>query len=89
MRMALGARPRDLESLVLRRAAVLVLIGVPLGLGLALGFGRAMSTLLYGLSAVHPASFLTAVLVISGVAAASAWWPARRAGRVSMLRLIS
>lgn len=88
MRLALGARPRDLESLVLGRALRFIAVGVPLGLALSLGFGRAVTTLLYGVSVGQPVLLSGSVAVIGGVAVAAAWIPARRAGRVSTRRLV-
>ena len=89
MRLALGARPRDLEVLVLGRAARLVMVGLPIGIALALGFGRTVSTLLYGVTTGDPGSLVVAVTVISFVAVAAAWLPARRAGRESPRRLLN
>lgn len=88
MRLALGARPVDLETLVLGRAARFVGVGVPVGLALAFFFGRALSTLLYGVSSGLPALLAVTVLVIGLVALCAAWLPARRAGRVPTRRLL-
>lgn len=82
VRMALGAQTGDLLSLVIGAGMKLVLIGALLGLGGALALTRLLKTLLFGVSATDPLTFIviTALLII--VALLACWIPARRATRV-------
>ena len=82
VRVALGARTRDIERMVLAQAAVVVAVGVGVGLVGAAGLTRLMGTLLYGISAMDPLAFLLAPLVLGAVAMSAALAPARKASRV-------
>jgi putative ABC transport system permease protein len=81
IRMALGARKQDVLSMVLRRALMLVGLGSAIGLGAAFGVGRTISSLLYGVSATDPGTFIavTALLMVIGLLAA--FLPALRASK--------
>jgi predicted permease len=85
IRMALGAQARDVVSLILREAIVLVLVGVAVGVPLVLLAGRFAATLLFGLKPSDPASLTLATLLLCAVALAAAYWPARRATKVDPL----
>ena len=82
IRMALGARVRDVLWLILREAVWLVLIGVAVGLPMIIATTRLVSTLLYGLKANDPASLGLAALILFVVAMGAGYIPARRATRV-------
>jgi putative ABC transport system permease protein len=82
VRLALGARRRDIADLVLRRGAALFAWGAALGLLGAAGAVRVLASLLYGVSRFDPVSFAAALLVLLGVSAAACGVPARRAARV-------
>ena len=82
IRMALGARPGDVLTMILRRGLALAAVGLALGLGLALLLGRFAGDLLYGVAPTDPASFAMALLLVTGAAAAASYVPARRAARV-------
>jgi ABC-type antimicrobial peptide transport system permease subunit len=82
IRMALGAQARDVLSLVVRQGMVLAMVGVVIGLVIALVLTRVMVGLLYGVSATDPVTFAVISLVLSGVALAACFIPARRATRV-------
>ncbi|MEO6443760.1 MAG: FtsX-like permease family protein [Gemmatimonadaceae bacterium] len=79
VRLALGARPRQVEAMVVRDAAVLALTGVAVGLIGAIAFTRILRGLLFGVATWDPLSYAGAAAVLSLVAVASAWAPARRA----------
>ncbi len=82
MRMALGAQAGSVERMVLRQAVVVVAIGAAVGLGLAVWVTRAMSSLLFGVSATDPATFAAVSLLLAAVALAASYLPARRAAHV-------
>ena len=82
LRLALGAAPPRLRAMALRQVAVMTAIGALLGLGIALGLGRAAQALLFGLQGHDPLVMAVALAVLVAVAFAAGWWPARRAMRV-------
>lgn len=82
IRMALGAKARDVLWLILREAVWLVLIGVAVGLPMIIAATQMVSTLLYGLKPNDPASLGLAALVLFVVAMGAGYIPARRATRV-------
>jgi ABC-type antimicrobial peptide transport system permease subunit len=83
VRMALGARPRAVTGLFLRRAGLLVGAGGVLGFLLAVAVTRLVRDLLYGVAPTDPVSFLLALaaLVVAGLLATVL--PARRAARLN------
>ena len=81
IRMALGARPNDVLNLVVGQGMRLTLVGVALGIGGALLATRILTRLLYGVSATDPATFTAIAMLITAVAFAASWVPARRATR--------
>jgi len=82
IRMALGARAADVLRLILGRAVILVGVGLGLGLVAALALTRLMESLLYGVSATDPVTFLSIPLLLMAVALIACYVPARRAARV-------
>ncbi len=82
LRMALGARARDILGLTLRRGLSLVIIGLVLGVAAALMATRAMVGLLYGISPNDPATFLTVISLMIAAGLGASWLPARRAARL-------
>jgi putative ABC transport system permease protein len=82
VRLAIGATPDDVVRLFVREGAMLALIGLAAGLAGALVAGRALTTLLFGVSSTDPITY-AGVAAALGVAALSAsYLPARRAARV-------
>jgi ABC-type antimicrobial peptide transport system permease subunit len=79
VRMALGAEPGQVLWMVLRETLFVSVAGVVLGVPLALGGEKLLSTTLFGLAPHDPWVFSAAVLGISLVTALAAWLPARRA----------
>lgn len=82
IRLALGAQRGDVLRLVLGQGARLAVIGVGIGLAAAAALTRLMTTILFGVSAVDPLTFASVAILLSGVALAACYIPARRAMRV-------
>ena len=82
VRMALGARPRDVLALVARDGARLAGVGVAVGLLLTLAVSRVLASALYGVSATDPGVLAGAGAALATAALAASWIPARRAARV-------
>ena len=89
VRIALGASAARVMRLVAGEGLVLAGAGVALGLGAALVLGRSMSTLLYGVSATDPATFLAIALVATLTAVSASVVPALRAVRIDPSRSLS
>ena len=85
IRMALGADRTRVLKLVLGRGMKLTLCGVAIGLIASFAMSRLMANLLFNLSAADPVTFIAVPLVLSGVALAACFVPARRAARVDPL----
>ncbi|HEU4585574.1 MAG TPA: ABC transporter permease [Gemmatimonadaceae bacterium] len=82
IRMALGARPRDVLSLVVRQGMTLALLGIALGIIGALAVTRLLASMLYGVAPTDPATFTGVAALLAAVALLACWLPARRAARV-------
>jgi predicted permease len=82
VRMALGARPAGVISMVVRRSLLLAVIGVAVGCAIALGASRLASALLYGIAPHDPVSYVSAAALLLVAAVAAGWIPALRAARV-------
>ncbi len=82
IRMALGAQPRNVLGMVVRQGMVLTIAGLALGLGGALLATRLMASLLFGVSATDPLTFIAIPLLLAGVALGACFVPARRATKV-------
>jgi putative ABC transport system permease protein len=83
IRMALGAQPRDVLRLVVTQGMLQALIGVAIGLGAAFALTRMMSSLLYGISHLDPATFAGLSILLLLVALMASYIPARRAARIN------
>jgi len=82
VRMALGAHQGTVRAMVLRDAMRAVLPGVAVGLLGAVALTRLLRGLLYGVSETDPATFAAVAVLLTAVAAAASWVPARRATKV-------
>jgi ABC-type antimicrobial peptide transport system permease subunit len=83
IRVTLGAEPRDILRIVLRETAILIAVGLVLGLPLILAAKRLISSQLYGVTALDPISISGATLLLTGVAVVAGYIPARWASRVN------
>jgi ABC-type antimicrobial peptide transport system permease subunit len=82
LRMALGASRTEVLRMVLSQGAKLAGIGVLLGLAASLALTQLMGSMLYGVSATDPLTFAGVAVILTLVALAACYIPARRAMRV-------
>jgi putative ABC transport system permease protein len=82
IRMAVGAQPGDIFRIIVREGLRLSVSGLVLGLVGALWVGRAGSGLLFGVTATDPLTLTTVSLLLTAVATAACYFPARRAMKV-------
>ena len=81
IRMALGARPRNVLAMILRRTMRPVVVGAVVGLAAALGVSRLLSSMIFGVSPYDPLGIGAAALFVLGVAFVAGFLPGRRAVR--------
>jgi putative ABC transport system permease protein len=86
LRVALGARRRDVVVMIMRQGLAATAIGLALGGAAALGLTRAIRGLLFEVGAADPVTFASSALVLAAVAVAACYVPARRATRVDPLQ---
>ncbi len=82
LRMALGAPPGLVQRLVITQGVARVGLGLSFGALLALILSRLMGSLLYGVPAMDPVTYLGVAGILLGVGLAATWWPSQRAARV-------
>jgi len=82
VRMALGANQRNILALVVKKGMGLTLLGVAIGIAVSFALTRLMSSLLFGVKASDPLTFVTVPLLLALVALLACWIPARRAAKV-------
>ena len=82
IRIALGARARDLLKLVVAHGMVSVSVGVLIGLGAAFALTRLVENLFFGVSATDPLTFVLGTLLLILVALLACLVPARRATKI-------
>ena len=82
VRVALGATPGDILTLVVRQGMILTGFGVAIGLGGAVLASQALVTLLFGVSRLDPVTYLGVIVLLTGVAVIACWVPAWRAAQV-------
>ena len=86
--MALGADAARVRSLVMRHVLVMTAIGGVIGVGAALGLGKAARSLLFGLEGHDAMVFSSAVILLACVALAAGFVPARRAAQVNPMQAL-
>jgi putative ABC transport system permease protein len=82
VRIALGAQYAGLKRLLLGQVLVPVVVGVALGLGMAAAFARVAQSLLFGVTALDPATYAVVALTLLTTAAIAGYIPTRRVVRV-------
>jgi predicted permease len=82
IRIALGAQRSEILALMMRQGAVLILVGIGLGVAASAALTHFLSTMLFGVTPTDPVTFACVVILQMCVAALACWIPARRAMRV-------
>jgi len=82
VRVALGARPRDVLTMILAQGMRTILIGLAIGIACALVLARAIGSMLFGVTAADPLTFTAVILLLISAALAACYLPARRAANV-------
>ena len=82
IRMALGATPESVLALVMKEGAATLVVGALAGVGAALVLTRYLATLLYGVTAADPVTYIAVVAALALAASAASFLPARRASKV-------
>jgi ABC-type antimicrobial peptide transport system permease subunit len=88
VRMALGAKGRDVKRLVIGETIRTVAVGITLGITGAAAGVRVLRGLVYGVSAADPLTFIAVPMVVVAVAVLAAAIPARRASRVDPITVL-
>jgi predicted permease len=88
IRMALGAERSRIVWMVMRETILLVLTGIAIGVPVALGAARLISSQLFGLSAADPFTLFVAASVLISVALLAGFLPARKASKVNPLNAL-
>jgi ABC-type antimicrobial peptide transport system permease subunit len=88
IRMAIGATQAQVLASVARSAGILIGVGLMLGLAMALGAGRLLERILYGVKPTDPVTFGIVFAIMLGVGAAATFIPARRATRIDPMQAL-
>jgi putative ABC transport system permease protein len=82
IRMALGAQTSDVLKMIVGQGMLVVIAGLSIGIAASFGLTRLMESLLFGVGAIDPITFIVVPLILAGVALAACLLPALRATRV-------
>jgi putative ABC transport system permease protein len=85
IRLALGAPPSRVRSLIIRQGLTPVLIGLAIGLAAGVGAARLAASLLFGVTPAHPGVLAAVTAIVLGVAIAACLEPAARGARTSFI----
>ena len=88
IRMALGATPGGIAMLVVRHAMLIAAAAVLIGAATALAVTRVMRSLLFGVNAVDPLTYVLVCMLVAFTAVAASYIPARRAARLDPMRAL-
>jgi ABC-type antimicrobial peptide transport system permease subunit len=88
IRMALGASAQVVRKSILTHTLRLTMLGMLIGLVVSVAMVRALSTMLFGVTATDPFTFAAMVVVLTGVAALAGYLPARRASQIDPMEAL-
>jgi putative ABC transport system permease protein len=88
IRLSLGAQTTDILRMVLRSGMTLTVLGLAIGLPIAFALARMLASLLFGVEAADPFSFIGLPFILAAVAALACYLPARRAARLDPLKAL-
>ena len=88
IRLALGAQPRDVLLMIVKQGSLLIVVGLGIGLSGAYAATRLISSLLFGVTAKDPWTFVAAAVMLALVALLACYIPAWRATKVDPLRAL-
>ena len=88
IRLALGAQPGQVRSMILRESTWLTAAGIVAGVGAALGLTRLVKSMLYGVTPNDPVTLVGGMALLLGVALLATWIPARRAAGVQPMEAL-
>jgi ABC-type antimicrobial peptide transport system permease subunit len=88
IRSALGAEPRQLKQMFLMHGLALSAVGAVVGLVAAMGLGHLMSSLLFGIGPMDPATYAAALVIIIAAAALASYVPARRVANIDPIETL-
>jgi len=88
IRMSMGAQTNDILRMILRSGMTLTALGLAIGLPVAFVLARTLASLLFGVEAADPFSFIGLPLILAAVAAVACYLPARRAARLDPLKAL-
>ncbi len=88
VRMALGARARQVLFMILRESSWLAILGITAGLIAAITLTRFIRSMLYGLKPSDPTTLIAATLILLAIAITAAYGPARRASRIDPMQAL-
>jgi len=89
IRMALGAQTRDVLKLIVRQGMSLTAIGIAVGLAGAFALTRLLASLLFGVRATDPMTFLYIPVLLAAVSFFACYLPARRAARLDPIKALA
>ena len=88
IRLALGAQPAQVRSMILRESTWLTGVGITAGLGAAIGLTHLVKSMLYGVTPNDPTTLAAGVALLLAVALVATWIPARRAASVQPMEAL-
>jgi len=88
IRLALGAQPGQVRSMILRESTWLTAVGIVVGVGAALGLTRLVKSMLYGVTPNDPVTLAAGIALLLAIALAATWIPARRAASVEPMEAL-
>ena len=88
IRVAIGAEPKDVARYIMRGGLALSLAGLAAGLGAAFALTRYMASLIYGVGAFDPLTFISVACLLIVVAAMASYFPAIRAARIDPIEAL-